>query len=54
MRPEKPIKLVAKFTAVCRRCQQPVPMDDPTGYFAGKAYGFSHCGLVQSAKAPQA
>lgn len=47
-RPER--KLIRSIPAVCKRCKKPVKMED--GYIAGKAYGFSCCGLVQSVKAP--
>lgn len=44
-------KLVRSITATCRRCKERVPMED--GYIVGKSYPFSHCGLVQVAKAPR-
>ena len=51
MRDERTPKLVATVSTTCARCHRIIVLNDWGGYIVGRAYGFSHCGLVQKATA---
>lgn len=48
---ERPQEQVRTIAVTCRRCGKSITLDDWNGYIVGRSYGFSHCGLVQIAKA---